>query len=95
MLFETLVGNIKNWYYKVRKLLQNETDNSYQKCDKVRQSFMIKCVRYYEVLQMLLQTASGITKCDSYQKVRRNKGSLRETCFSDRNAAKKDLSLEL
>ena len=56
---------------------------------------MIKRVRYYKVLHMLLQTASGITKCDSYQKVRRNKGSLRETCFSDRNAAKKDLSLEL
>ena len=35
----------------MRKLLQNETDSSYQK-------FITKCDR------VLLQSASGITKCD-------------------------------
>ena len=68
--FETLVDNIKNWYYKVRqlqseKVLQNETENRSQK-------FITQCDR--GLLQTtsgitncdkgLLQTASGITKCD-------------------------------
>ena len=42
-----------------RQLLKNETENS---CYKV----ITKCDR------LLLQSASGITKCDSYYKVRRN-----------------------
>ena len=46
-----MVDNIKNWYYKVRQLLQNETENSYQ-------IFIIKFDRG------LLQGASGITKCN-------------------------------
>ena len=38
MLFEPLIDNINNLYYKVRQLLQNETDNSYQEiCYKVHQ----------------------------------------------------------
>ena len=37
-LFETLVDNIKNWFYKVELSLQNEKGNSYQK-------FMAKCNR--------------------------------------------------
>ena len=60
-------------YYKVRKLLQNETDNSYQKfittCDRgLLQSALgiKKCDR------LLLQSAPGITKCDSFYKVRHN-----------------------
>ena len=29
-LFETLSDNTKNWCYKMRQLLQNETENCYQ-----------------------------------------------------------------
>ena len=65
VFFDILVDNIKNCYYKVRQLLQNETKNSYQKfttkCDRsLLQSVegITKCDR------LLLQTASGITKCD-------------------------------
>ena len=57
----------------MRKLLQNETDSSYQKfitkCHIVllqSASGITKCDR------MLLQSESGITKCDSYYKVKRN-----------------------
>ena len=50
-LFNNLVDNIENWYCKVRHLLQNGTDSSYQK-------FITKCE------SGLLQSASGITKCD-------------------------------
>ena len=50
-LFNNLVDNIKNWYCKVRHLLQNGTDSSYQKS-------ITKCE------SGLLQSASGITKCD-------------------------------
>ena len=48
----------------MRQLLQNETENSYAK-------FITNCDR------SLLQSASGITKCDSYYKVRRNRGFLK------------------
>ena len=58
----------------MRQLLQNETENSYQKfitkCDKGLlqcASGIAKCGR------SLLQSASGITKCDSYYKARCNK----------------------
>ena len=54
--FETLVDNIKKWSYKVRQLLQNETENSYQE-------FITKCDRG------LFQSALGITKCVRYYKV--------------------------
>ena len=30
-LFETFADNVKNWYYKVRQLFQNETENSHKK----------------------------------------------------------------
>ena len=36
------------------------------------QVVITKCVRYYKVWQTLLQSASGIIKCDSYYKVRGN-----------------------
>ena len=56
----------------MRQLLQNETENSYQKfitkCDRgllQSASGITKCNR------LLLQSASGITKCDSYYKVSR------------------------
>ena len=52
-LFENLVDNTKNWYYKVRQLSQNETENNYQKLLK----FIKKCIRYYKVWQKF------ITKC--------------------------------
>ena len=39
---------------------------------KAWQTIITKCVRYCKVWQTLLQSASGITKCDSYYKVRRN-----------------------
>ena len=44
-LFENLVDNRRNWYYKVRQLSQNETENSYQKLLK----FIKNCIRYYKV----------------------------------------------
>ena len=47
------------------------------KCDsffyyKLRWSVITKCdgFFYYKVLQVLLQSATGITKCDDYYKVR-------------------------
>ena len=41
---------------------------------KVRQLIFLQSVTecYYKVWQTLLQSASDITKCDSYYKVRRN-----------------------
>ena len=44
-----MLDNVKNWYHKARQLLQDETDNNYQK-------FVTKCDRSF------LQSASGITK---------------------------------
>ena len=73
IFFETLIDNIKSWYYKVRQLLQNETDNSYQEvitkngsCLLQNASGITKCDK------SLLQSALGITKCNSYYKLRRN-----------------------
>ena len=69
--FETLVDNIKNWSYKVRQLLQNETENSYQefitKCDRgLFQSALgiTKCVRYYKVWQTVITKCVRYYKCD-------------------------------
>ena len=46
---------------------------------KVRQSnFIIKCVSYYKLWQILLQIVWRITKRNSYYKVKRNKTSLPE-----------------
>ena len=49
-----LVQSMTRWYYKVRQLclLQSAT------------SVITKCDRYYKVWQVLLQSATGITKCD-------------------------------
>ena len=48
----------------MRKLLQNETDNSYQKFYyEVRQGFIKKCVRYCKVCQVVQSVA------DCYYKV--------------------------
>ena len=95
--FETLVDNIKNWYYKVRQLLQNETENSYQKfitkCDRgllQSASGITKCDRLLlqsassitKCDRLLLQSVTGITKCDSYYKVRRNKSTIKEKLFN-------------
>ena len=70
-LFETLVENTKHYYYKIRQLLQNETENSYQqlirfianciRCYKGWQKFITKCVRCD---RLLLQSVSCIRKCD-------------------------------
>ena len=38
ILFETLVDNVKYWFYKVKQSLQNEKDNIYKK-------FITKCNR--------------------------------------------------
>ena len=71
----------------MRQLLQNETENSYEKfitkCDiglLQSASGITKCYRL--LLQsasgitnydrLLLQSTSGVTKCNSYYKVRRN-----------------------
>ena len=60
-------------------LLQSVTTQVYY---KVQQVVITKCIKYYNVWQIvitkyvwqtLLQTTSGITKCDSYCKVRRNR----------------------
>ena len=57
-------------YYKVRQLVITKCDSYFiTKCDKC----------YYKVRQVLqsvtvlLQSATGITKCDDYYKVRQNK----------------------
>ena len=60
-----MVDHIKNWYYKVRQLLQNETGNSYEKfiakCDRgLLQS--VSGIATYD--KSLLQNALGITKCE-------------------------------
>ena len=65
-------------YYKVRwQLLQSATAFFITKCDSY---FITKCGKcYYKVWQVLqsatilLQSATGITKCDDYYKVRQNK----------------------
>ena len=56
-------------YYKVRQLVITKCDSYFiTKCDKC----------YYKVRQVLqsvtvlLQSATGITKCDDYYKVRQN-----------------------
>ena len=61
----------------MRQLLQNETENSYQKfvtkCDRgllKNASGIPKCDR------LLLESALGITKCGSYYKVGRNNTAL-------------------
>ena len=47
---------------------------------KVRQVLQSVTDCYYKVRQTLLQSASGITKCYSYYKVRRNKHSFNNFC---------------
>ena len=59
-----LLQNVTGCYYKVSQVLERVTDCYY----KVRQ--------VYEMWQTLLQSASGITKCDNYYKVRRNRGGI-------------------
>ena len=55
-----LLQSVTQVYYKVCQVLQSVTDCYYKVC-QVLQS-----------VRLLLQSASGITKCDSYYKVRRN-----------------------
>ena len=55
-----LLQSVTQVYYKVSQVLQSVTDCYYKVC-QVLQS-----------VRLLLQSASGITKCDSYYKVRRN-----------------------
>ena len=64
-------------YYKVRQLVITKCDSYFiTKCDK----------SYYKVRQVLqsvtvlLQSATGITKCDDYYKVRQNRGSRHLLC---------------
>ena len=74
VFLETLAyNNIENWWYQVRQLLKNETENSYYKvitkcgrsasgitkCDK----FITKCIMYYKVWQAV------VTKRVRYYKV--------------------------
>ena len=75
MLFETLVDDIKNSYYKVRQAMTNcdrgllQSASDITRCDRLllqSVSGITKCDR------LLLQSASRITKCDSYYKVRCN-----------------------
>ena len=62
--YHVLVQSATGWHYKVRQLylLQNATRWYY----KVRQLFYYKVrqLSYYKVRQVLLQSATGITKCD-------------------------------
>ena len=55
-----LLQSVTQVYYKVCQVLQSVTDCYYKVCQ------ILQSVR------LLLQSASGITKCDSYYKVRRN-----------------------
>ena len=60
-------------YYKVQQ------NNFIIKCDKLLSrsvSDITKCVRYYKVLQTLLQSVSGITKCNSCFRLRHNNWSI-------------------
>ena len=72
--FHWLFWNIS--YYKVRQ--SNFITKSEGLLCKVRQVLQSVTDCYYKVLQVLqsvktlLQSASGITKCDSYYKIRRN-----------------------
>ena len=74
----------------MRKILQNETDNSYQKFitkyDRGLLQSASGITKYDRLLlqspsgitkcdRLLLQSASGITKCDSCYKVRRDNGA--------------------
>ena len=54
IFFKLLHDNMKYWYYKVKQLIQNETENGYEKN-------MTKCVRFYKKRQVL-QSVSGTTK---------------------------------
>ena len=40
---------------------------------------------YYKVCQMLQSSASGIAKCDSYYKVRRNRVAIRDIPYGNSN----------
>ena len=73
VLFETLTyNNIENWYYKVKQLLKNETENSLitkllqsakEFYCKVRQVLQSVTEVYYKVSQVL-QSATVMTKWD-------------------------------
>ena len=60
IVFTKLLQSVTQVYYKVCQVLQSVTDCYYKVCQ------ILQSVR------LLLQSASGITKCDSYYKVRRN-----------------------
>ena len=62
-------NNIITTIYLTYFVLQSEAKWFYY---KVWQAVITKYVRYYKVWQTLLQNTSGITKCDSYYKLRRN-----------------------
>ena len=57
ILFETLVDNIKNWFYKVKQSLKNEKDNSYEK-------FITKCNRSLLQSVSILKSVTLLTRRD-------------------------------
>ena len=70
ILFETLVDDIKNWYYKVRQSLQNEIDNSYQKSSVTEVYYPHNTGRKLNVNKAFnLRPVSAGTKCARYCKV--------------------------
>ena len=62
-------------------LLQSETAYFITKCDNLLLQSATTC--YYKVRQVLLQSASGITKCDGYYKVRQNVSVYMSRIFTD------------
>ena len=70
ILFETLADDIKNWYYKVRQSLQNETDNNYQKSSVTEVYYPHNTGRKLNVNKAFnLRPVSAGTKCARYYKV--------------------------
>ena len=57
----------------MKRLLQNATENSYQKfVTKCNKGLLQSASDIRMCVRLLLQSVSGITKCDSYYKVKSN-----------------------
>ena len=63
---------IYRYYYLITKYDNSISYAFWHISYKLWQVVITKCVRYCKVWQTLLESASGITKCDSYYKVRRS-----------------------
>ena len=62
-----LLQSVTDVYYKVRQVLQSLTEVYCEVCQVLQSASVIK-----KHDSLLLQTVSGVIKCDDYFKVRRN-----------------------